>query len=372
MSDSFADLWNSAGSSKPAEPPRTLGSLSTGPLNTLKPQKNDVFSMLAATNSSSSLGSRNGPSSQRGPSPATSASTTQVPAAQRTMQKAVSTGSDAFGDLLSGTFASSSSGAHLTMAERAARAERERKDKQQQQQKLAQQQASAWAGLDSLDVQKSIAAPTSSKLADPDDDWIFDSQPAKVPVPTPAASTKTSAQNDDWSFDDFASPPPVTRTQSLPQQSNSLLGLNEFESNPVSHQSRHSPQSPSPRSNTPGDFDFGDREDALLDDDSNDEDDILGALSKPAGKLVGFPADFYLIHNSERKWNFSESFCSGLAHTQCTLRTRITCRITSAAYIRPDCRNGVLYSRGSYRISVNRYRVGCTSCFGDTSLKRRW
>lgn len=155
----------------------------------------------------------------------------------------------------------------------------------QQHHVSAQKSASAWAGLDSLGEFTSVKPSTPAQVSTPqDDDWLFGSETAK---PSTAATGSTSNKSppppkDDWGLDDFISQPAAQQPTSTQPAGQSLLDLDEFSSAPTSQSSRTSPQPPL-RSGTPGDFDFGDREDGLLDNQS-DEDDILGELSKPVSK----------------------------------------------------------------------------------------
>ncbi|OBZ70135.1 UBA domain-containing protein 7 [Grifola frondosa] len=284
MSDAFADLWNSTGAAKPVEAPRKLGSI-TPVLPASRNPKNDVFSMLAASGSSSSVNSRAITPTYTGSSPSLASN---LPA--RSTQKPVSSGGDAFSNLLSGSLASSSTnGAHMTMAQRAVQAEKERKAQMQTQSSTfahPPSASSAWDGLDALGSRSTVQRlpATSSRHAE-DDEWNFGSQPAP-------AKTTLPAEDDDWGLGELtlqplkSKPIPTSKSAASSQQLNDLLEFEEFTS-ASPHPPAHSPSPSIPRSNTPGDFDFGDREDRLLDDnDSDTEDDILGALSKPVDKLT--------------------------------------------------------------------------------------
>ncbi|GBE80235.1 hypothetical protein SCP_0214450 [Sparassis crispa] len=284
MADSFADLWNSTAPTKPPEPPRKLGSL-TPIVSSARPPQNDVFSMLASA-SPSTRNSRSNTPSATGPLQSTRSLGTSSPAIPKPVQKSTSAGGDAFSSLLAGPFASSSTSANMTIAERAAKAERERKEQSHGAQTVSKHQVAAWAGLDSLGT-TSFGAKSSSATAlvkIQDDEWDFVSAPSKtqsVAEPPPPADVDL--------FDEFLSQPAPLRP--APSQApQSILDLDEFTSPSVLSNFRHSPERPTSRINSPGDFDFGDREDALLDDDSNDEDDILGALSKPVDARAQPPA----------------------------------------------------------------------------------
>ncbi|KAJ8454245.1 hypothetical protein ONZ51_g13140 [Trametes cubensis] len=285
MSDAFSDLWNSTGASKPVEPPRKLGSIASASSAqpTRKPQ-NDVFSMLAAASSSSTVTSRSVTPAQ---SSAFGSTVTAKP-----MQKAASTGTalgkgDAFSDLLSGfTGAQSSNNTNLTMAQRAALAEQERKQRAQQQTSNtpAHTASSAWAGLDALGA-GSTTTHTSSASHDPLDDLGFGAFSSGTSAPPRA--TKPAHTGDDWGLEDFISQPAPALAPTGKSASSSkiddLLAFDDFTGPSGSH---HSPSPAPQRSITPGEFDFGNREDRLLDNQSSDEDDILGDLSKPVEKLA--------------------------------------------------------------------------------------
>lgn len=241
MADSFADLWSSP---TPVQQPRKLADLAAAQPQPTQPRKtNDAFSLLATPTYTS-----------RSVSPA-----------QNTAPKPAKSNGDAFSGLLSGTFTSNGNGANMTMAERAAKAEREKSVMLLKQQQAVKAQAAAWSGLDSLG---SSPAPSSSSSQNHSDvDWIFDN-PAPTTKPDTKVTTATHDGEDDWGLSDFVSAPAATR----PSKSQSL-----WDEEPR-------------RSGTPGDFDFGNREDKLLGDDSNDEDDLLGMLAKPADKIPRRPS----------------------------------------------------------------------------------
>lgn len=292
MSDAFSDLWNSTGVAKPAEPPRKLGSLasaSPAPAAARRPQ-NDVFSMLAAAGSSSNVGSRS-------VTPAhTPALGSNGPA--KPIQKAASTGtalggSDAFSGLLSGfSSTQSANGANLTIAQRAALAEKERRERAQQQTSNPPQAAHAWAGLDALGGSSATANTQSSTTShDPLDDLGFGAFTSSSTSTSPPIKVTQSAPqaDDDWGFGEFSSQPAPAGKRKGPAASgfDDLLGFDDFSAPAASRQS----SSPAPpRSDTLGDFDFGNREDGLLGGQSSDEDDILGDLSKPVEKLAAVSA----------------------------------------------------------------------------------
>jgi len=190
---------------------------------------------------------------------------------------APSTSGDAFGDLLSGSFAVNSSNANLSIAEQAAKAN----TRVIQQPPVPSQNTSAWVGLDSLagDTPSSSSLQPKPATRKVDDDWIFGSATTQASNPS---------NDDDLGLEDFVSGPKPSSDAPSRRSSrvNSLWDLAGFSSASDQDCRISSPASnePPPRSDTPGDFDFGDRENALLDDDSASDDDILGDLGKPPRK----------------------------------------------------------------------------------------
>ncbi|KAI0751185.1 hypothetical protein C8Q80DRAFT_1268465 [Daedaleopsis nitida] len=287
MSDAFADLWNSTGASKPAEAPRNLGAMASGtPMQPAAPRKpqNDVFSMLASAGSSSSFASRSGTPAH---SPSL-VSNTPVRSMQTSPNgvpiNATRSGGDAFSGLLSGSLsaAQSSSTTNLTMAQRAALAEKERMERAQTS-AAAPKVASAWAGLDALGGSISASSKTSTSARDPLDDFGFGSFPSPASARAPSKSPQPApAPDDDWGFGNLTSPPikaAPSSTQAAP--TSDLFGFDDLVS--VSSPTRAALSVPR-RPTTPGDFDFGDKEDGLLGSQS-DEEDILGDLGKPVEQL---------------------------------------------------------------------------------------
>ncbi len=261
MSDSFSDLWSSSAPVKPSQPARKLGA-SPVPLSGALRPKYDAFAMLAA-------------SASKTPSPRSLTPSAPAAVAQKLNGgSASSTSGDAFGDLLTGSFGVNPSHTNLSIAEQAARANA----RVIQQPPIPPQDTSAWVGLDSLAEGASFSSSLQPKPATPEvgDDWIFGS--ATTPAP--------ELSNDDLGLGDFVSRPKPSGETLPPRSSkaNSLWDLDDFNSASDQDHRISSPASnlPPSRSDTPGDFDFGDRENALLDEDSGSDDDILGDLGKPA------------------------------------------------------------------------------------------
>lgn len=261
MSDSFADIWNSSAPVKPSQPARKLGASPAPSSGALRP-KYDAFAKLAASGSKT-------------PSPRSITPSAPASVAQKLNGGAApSTSGDVFGDLLSGSFGVNPNNANLSMAEQAARANA----RVIQRPPAQPQSASAWVGLDSLAGGASFPPSLQPKPASPevDDDWIFGS--ATTPTSKPS--------NDDLRLGGFVSRSKPSGEALPPRSSktNSLWDLDGFNSASDQGHRISSPASnvPPSRSDTPGDFDFGDRENALLDDGSGSDDDILGDLGRPA------------------------------------------------------------------------------------------
>ena len=180
------------------------------------------------------------------------------------------------------------------MAEQAAKAEKERKDRflNLNQQAATKAQSSAWSGLDSLGTTSTFTPPQkqATHQKQEDFDWVFDTPaPTSKPTPPSPLTKKPPAiadEDDDWGLSDFVSKPtpvpPSSASQEEAAKPSSIWDLEDMDpSNQPSLPARKAT-----RSNSPGeDFDFGNREDVLLDNDSNDEDGILGSLSKPVGSI---------------------------------------------------------------------------------------
>ncbi|KZV64066.1 hypothetical protein PENSPDRAFT_757490 [Peniophora sp. CONT] len=285
MSDSFANLWNTSAGTGPKPAQRTLGgAMAAQPASAagtgVRRPGPDAFSILAAS-SKPTFSSTPATRSQ------TPASTSSAPPS-----KPPSRGSnDAFSTLLGGSGKlGAGNEAGMSMAQRAAKAEADRRAALERQQAASKKQSAAWAGLDALGSTSIPAAGPVSPSND-DDDWLFGSvtspastrsPPSTVASPAPAKST---SQADDWGLDDFISAPAkkpsassstATASKST-KPTGSFWDLDALDSAPAPAV-REAPS----RSRTPGDFDFGDREDRPSIGDSGDEEDILGVLGRPA------------------------------------------------------------------------------------------
>ncbi|KAJ3787612.1 hypothetical protein GGU10DRAFT_308639 [Lentinula aff. detonsa] len=199
MSDSFADLWNSAAPpSEPSSKPRKLGSplVQSNPSYTRNTQ-NDLFSQLSSQGSSAS--------NSRSATPSSAPSLLS----QKNLTKYNSNG-DAFSGLFAAgsSLAGNRSTANMTIAERAAQAEKERLQRSLQQRQASSSTSSAWTGLDSLGSKTFVTSSTISPPAPAEDDWGLG-----VPeVARPAASSSNSQVEDDWGLADFANSPAPSHT----------------------------------------------------------------------------------------------------------------------------------------------------------------
>lgn len=252
MSDSFADLWSSSAPSNPTSP-QILGAAKQR--TTIPQRSQDAFSILSASQPTS-----------RTHSPQVTGSTTHsrnpVPAGR-------ARNGDAFSSLFSGSLADgrNNNTVNMTMAERAAAAQRAKLQQAQAPSRVTAPLPSAWDGLDSLARQStpSHSSPSPSPQAD------FD---FSVFASSSTTTVKSPVGDDDWRSSDSTAPQPQSTSQKKP--AGTLWDLDDFDS------SSHSKPPSSPRSRTPGDFDFGDREDGLLETHSDDSNnDILGDLARP-------------------------------------------------------------------------------------------
>ncbi|RDB20082.1 UBA domain-containing protein 7 [Hypsizygus marmoreus] len=281
MSDSFADLWNSTAPSKPQQPPQRLGSITPGNTSLPTRPKQDVFSLLSSA-ASSTPNSRPITPSTTGYNSSQQRLTTPNPITKPTS----SSGGDAFSGLLSGSLSTANGSARMTIAERAAEVERQKLESlRRHHQHVKTQAPSAWDGLDTL-VKSTTPVPAqpSAVATNLDDDWGFDSLLSQEPATQPDTIKPTPPPVDYW-------------TGNLPTAPDHLITSQPWGST-ASSSSQSPPLPERKRSDSPGDFDFGNREDALLDDDSNDEDDILGALSKPVDSISRRKSP--LNHNGSR------------------------------------------------------------------------
>ncbi|CAE6429755.1 unnamed protein product [Rhizoctonia solani] len=291
MSD-FADLWNSV-----------------TPNANKKPINRSLGSQLNASNRSA-LGTTSQPNtrahtpsyfSSTGISPQTSGQA-QRPNPGLTVTGATAksppsaNGGDAFGDLFGLSGASQSK--NLTIAERQAQANREQAKAQELARKEREAHGAFWDQLEfstsgrstpmnntnlstgSLTTQPQPQAPRINT------ELLVPSRISPLPSSKPSVSAVTSASNADmWDLDSFltsskpVSPAPPTSSVVSPgprsaQTRSDLFDL--LDSNQPNERNPGTSTRDSPiRSGTPGDFDWGGRE---------DQDDLLGELSKPVAQ----------------------------------------------------------------------------------------
>ena len=292
MGDSFDNLWSTAAPSNPLslpQKPQKLNDLISSATTSSQPARphNDLFTLLAASNSSSNSNSRTS-------SPGTANQTNHKSSSPKL---ASPSDSDAFSGLLSDSFGNGTlASGNLSMAERAARVEKERRDKllSSTKQPPTKPQSPAWVGLDSLGTTTPSFTPPAKQTTQQrkdDFDWLFDSPvptSSKPPPPPPSTRTPPAIPDDDeeWGLSGFTTKPTAAPVPLTPQQQTANpSSIWDFED--VDHSNR--PPPPPRRANRPNspgeDFDFGSREDRLLGHDSNDEDDFLGSLSKPLSSV---------------------------------------------------------------------------------------
>lgn len=255
MSDSFADLWTSSAPSN-SKSPQMLGAAKQQ--TTIPQRSQDAFSVLSASQPTSRTHSPQvtGPITQpRNPVPAGGA---------RHL--------DAFSGLFSGSLADGRNNnvANMTMAERAAVAQRAKLQQAQAPPRVTAPLPSAWDGLDSLVRQSTPSHPSPSHS--PQIDFDFSAFASST------TTVKSPVGDDDRNLSDSTASQLQSTSQKKP--AGTLWDLDDFDS------SSHSNSPIPPRSRTPGDFDFGDREDGLLETYFDDNsDDILGDLARPVDAI---------------------------------------------------------------------------------------
>ncbi|KIK80583.1 hypothetical protein PAXRUDRAFT_833439 [Paxillus rubicundulus Ve08.2h10] len=294
MADSFADLWASSAPTKPAHPPPKLGAVpATQQLNPTYPRRpqQDAFSILSAGQ------------------PTTRTHFPQIANHPQPQQRPPGSNNAVSGDAFSGLFSASSGTSQasirtMTMAERAALANKTKAQSYTAGSESSAATSSTWAGLDSLAQPTSATKPTTSVSSTSNaTDFLFDNVQATTSTSLPNINTPS---NDDWGLSEFSSPLPVAKSNSpstlvsisksaATSKPKTLWDLDDFASPSQPPIPSHSP------SGTPRGFDFGDREDGLLQGDHSDgedtfglrapgaspggpsaqEDDLLGDLAKP-------------------------------------------------------------------------------------------
>ncbi|KAF9254114.1 hypothetical protein L218DRAFT_1082480 [Marasmius fiardii PR-910] len=308
MADSFADLWNSSAPTSNSKKP-TLGSLSSSNSFNSSSSSNTRSGISSSNDLFSKLSSASGPSSRLGSragTPSLGPSQAQTPS-QSQSRKAVVGGGDAFDGLFSSTGLSNTS-TNMTMAQRAAEAERVKMEKVMKDQAAKAKSNAAWDGLDLLGSSSSSGrsqiqarAPVDGGALDSGSNWEFSTTVDAGPRTTTKASVSVD-EDDDWGLGHFASAPSSTSTRNISQtsksssqpQAGSLFDLDGFDSGNGNQSQFSSAASAAGRVDSPShDFDWGNREgrDELLGSSGRDEeDDILGDLGKSVQEVSRRPS----------------------------------------------------------------------------------
>ncbi|KZT60820.1 hypothetical protein CALCODRAFT_522908 [Calocera cornea HHB12733] len=179
---------------------------------------------------------------------------------------------------------SAAASSNLSLADRQAKMEQERKEKERKLEEQIKAQGAFWDRFGGDDLLSPTPAPaaSTSRVSTP---ALEPMRPSPIPKAATKPTTPGSNGFDLLDFDSLGAP-----TSSAPASSAvspaAAAALDPFDfdalDKPTSSSSSLSvPKGPSPRSTTPGSFDFGDREDNGWHEHDEDEDDILGALSRP-------------------------------------------------------------------------------------------
>lgn len=268
MADAFSDLWQTSNPSQ-SQQKQTLRTAQAQQTPSQTPwarqaAKSDAFSILASASST--------------PPRIT------TPARSPAPPQPASRNGDAFGDLVS--FGASSSTSNLSVMSLAAAAQQSRPTSSQSLPKSSLQQPShsgaLWDQLHVLGVSSGKATNnTTTASSTSDDPWDIDfvsaapTQPKSQPATQRSSAPVQRQQASSNVFDllgDFGEPaatPATTSSASIKSQRS--LDVDSF-------------REPS-RSNTPGNFDFGDREYSGVNSGEASDDDILGVLAKPVSAL---------------------------------------------------------------------------------------
>ncbi|CAE6439829.1 unnamed protein product [Rhizoctonia solani] len=293
MSD-FADLWNSV-----------------TPNANKKPDNNQSLGVQLNASNRSTLGANSQPNS-RAHTPSYFSSTSISPQAsgqyQRPNPGLTVTGAtaksppsanagDAFGDLFASSGAPQSK--NMTIAERQAQANREQAKAQERARKEREAHGAFWDQLEFSTSGRStpmnnanlstgsLATQSQPQAPRINTELLVPSRASPLPSSKPSAAPITPASNADiWDLDSFLTsskpvspaPPPSAVISPGPKSAQTHDDLFDLldsaqpkEQGNVGASSRNSPI----RSGTPGDFDWGDREDG---------DDLLGELGKPVSQ----------------------------------------------------------------------------------------
>ncbi|CAE6504759.1 unnamed protein product [Rhizoctonia solani] len=296
MSD-FADLWNSVtpnANKKPANS-QSLGTqlnanVANRNLSGLNSQPNSRAHTPSYLSSPTTPLQPGGQSQRPNPGLTVTGSVAKSPPS--------ASAGDAFGDLLS--LSGTSQAKNMTIAQRQALANQEQAKAQERAQKEREANGAFWDQLEfstsgRTTPMSNANISTTSLTAQPqpqapriNTELLMPSRISPLPSSKPSASAATPASNADmWDLDSFlssskpVSPAPTTSSVVSPgpksaQTRNDLFDLLDSTPN-KDHGYIGTPHRNSPiRSGTPGDFDWGDRE---------DNDDLLGELSRPVSQV---------------------------------------------------------------------------------------
>jgi len=182
MCDSFADLWRLSTPCNPISS-QTLGA--TNPQPSIPKRQQDACSILSASQPSSHT------QSPKVVSPTTQSRHPAPPGVPR---------NDALGDLSSGSLADGRNHAttNMTIAERAAAAQKAKLQQVRAHHTVSTPLPSAWDGLDNI-VQSSMTGPPPSRSAQEDFDF-------SAFASSTASTSKSPIGGDDWGLSDFIAP----------------------------------------------------------------------------------------------------------------------------------------------------------------------
>ncbi|KAG8988942.1 hypothetical protein FRB90_002478 [Tulasnella sp. 427] len=312
--DDFKDLvWTSPTTSTPSNS------------NSKPSSAYDPFSLLAGSSSNTST-NRGTPNylSSAGSGPPSRTLTPSNPNPNLNAAGKPSSSSDAFSGLLNFGGGGGNGGSNLSMAERQAQADRKRREEDARRAQEAKAHGAFWDRFESgggvggsttsersLPVKTSangpsIVLPSSAPKPAAPSSLGGILQPTSRPIspavkptasPKPPAATKGKSLTV-WDFDLLGASPTTasasTTTTAQPTASQNASDglLDEFDvfAQPTKPAGATTSAAAAPkRSESPGDFDWGDREDREerngAREYSGDEDDVLGLLSQPVGKV---------------------------------------------------------------------------------------
>ncbi|CAE6355075.1 unnamed protein product [Rhizoctonia solani] len=297
MSD-FADLWNSVTPNASKQPSnQSLGSqLNAAPRNTLgTSSQTGSRAHTPSYFSASAISPQPAAQPQRqNPSLTVTGISAKSPASARSPSSA--TTGDAFGDLFA--LSGASQGKSMTIAERQAQAIQAQAKAQELAKREREANGAFWDQLEfsssgrstpMTNPNRSTASLTPQAPAPRiNTELLMPSRVSPMPSSKPSASAITPASNADvWDLDSFltsskpVSPAPAASSVVSPGPRSAQTGRDLFDlldSTPDKEQRNNniSANNTPERSGTPGDFDWGDREDG---------DDLLGELGRPVTQV---------------------------------------------------------------------------------------